>query len=109
MSQRAQDLGLPRVWHLPAAEGPLRSACGQRERVMRGEEPERHDHKLTHNVDLCSCLACAVALMCDAATRGDPQADGLSESSAVTAKELATISAEIRHLPPLRHAGTRRR
>lgn len=63
MSQRAQELGLPKVWHLPPEEGPLRSACGWREKVMRGEMQEEHDHRLTRNVGLCNCIACANALM----------------------------------------------
>lgn len=62
MSQRAQDLGLPRIWHLPAEEGQLRSACGIRERVMRGEVTDEHDHKLTRNDALCNCLDCLLVL-----------------------------------------------
>lgn len=62
MSQKARDAGLPKVWHLPAVDLPLRSACGWREQVMRGEEPEEHDHILTRSADLCNCVACASAL-----------------------------------------------
>lgn len=63
MSQRAQELGLPRVWHIPPLTGPLRSACGLRERVMRGEVPEEHDHKFTHDVELCNCAECLLAIL----------------------------------------------
>jgi hypothetical protein len=62
MSQKAQEAGLPRVWHLPAPEGRLRSACGWREKVMRGDLPELHDHKLTRNAELCSCIKCVAVL-----------------------------------------------
>lgn len=30
---------------------------------MRGEVPEGHDHKLTHNVELCNCAGYLLAIL----------------------------------------------
>lgn len=62
MSQRAQDLCLAKKWHAPAVDGPLRSACGEREAVMRGDKTEEQDHRLTRNPMLWNCDACVEAL-----------------------------------------------